>query len=107
MSRSRIFRLPQIYKTLHQSFSGYRCFCIMGCSYAAVLLYRRFYQVTGYGGTVQRREVRVLKERLLDMLKREPSPPERLWCSSMLSWCHGSFFPQNASVLQYDPVLLF
>ncbi|GFS39479.1 cytochrome c oxidase assembly protein CtaG / Cox11 family [Actinidia rufa] len=48
MSRSKMFRLPQIYKTLHHSFSGY--------SYAAVPLYRRFCQATGYGGTVQRRE---------------------------------------------------
>ncbi|PSS36633.1 Cytochrome c oxidase assembly protein [Actinidia chinensis var. chinensis] len=145
MSRSKIFRLPQIYKTLHHSFSGYRCsgeaprlihnfvgtnstrngwglsyefrvvmtrcelstgsfakcgrflpvrspslerscsvpglprqyathadreqkskkmllyltglvFAMVGCSYAAVPLYRRFCQATGYGGTVQRRE---------------------------------------------------
>ncbi|XP_010274439.1 PREDICTED: cytochrome c oxidase assembly protein COX11, mitochondrial isoform X1 [Nelumbo nucifera] len=31
--------------------------CVMvGCTYAAVPLYRRFCQATGYGGTVQRRE---------------------------------------------------
>lgn len=30
---------------------------MVGCSYAAVPLYRRFCQATGYGGTVQRREV--------------------------------------------------
>ncbi|KAE8649155.1 hypothetical protein Csa_014854 [Cucumis sativus] len=29
---------------------------MVGCSYAAVPLYRRFCQATGYGGTVQRRE---------------------------------------------------
>lgn len=33
-------------------------FGMVGCSYAAVPLYRRFCQATGYGGTVQRREVR-------------------------------------------------
>lgn len=33
-------------------------FAMVGCSYAAVPLYRRFCQATGYGGTVQRREVR-------------------------------------------------
>ncbi|GFY94135.1 cytochrome c oxidase assembly protein CtaG / Cox11 family [Actinidia rufa] len=54
-------------------------FAMVGCSYAAVLLYRRFCQVTGYGGTVQRCEVRVLKKRLLDMLKREQSPPGSLF----------------------------
>lgn len=32
-------------------------FVMVGCSYAAVPLYRRFCQATGYGGTVQRREV--------------------------------------------------
>lgn len=32
-------------------------FAMVGCSYAAVPLYRRFCQATGYGGTVQRREV--------------------------------------------------
>lgn len=31
-------------------------FTMVGCSYAAVPLYRRFCQATGYGGTVQRRE---------------------------------------------------
>ncbi|KAK3012941.1 hypothetical protein RJ639_009575, partial [Escallonia herrerae] len=31
-------------------------FVMVGCSYAAVPLYRRFCQATGYGGTVQRRE---------------------------------------------------
>ncbi|CAA2976391.1 cytochrome c oxidase assembly COX11, mitochondrial [Olea europaea subsp. europaea] len=31
-------------------------FAMVGCSYAAVPLYRRFCQATGYGGTVQRRE---------------------------------------------------
>ncbi|KAF7831156.1 cytochrome c oxidase assembly protein COX11, mitochondrial [Senna tora] len=31
-------------------------FAMVGSSYAAVPLYRRFCQVTGYGGTVQRRE---------------------------------------------------
>ncbi|KAK9755877.1 hypothetical protein RND81_01G057100 [Saponaria officinalis] len=31
-------------------------FGMVGCSYAAVPLYRRFCQATGYGGTVQRRE---------------------------------------------------
>ncbi|RWW19294.1 hypothetical protein GW17_00016671, partial [Ensete ventricosum] len=30
---------------------------MVGASYAAVPLYRRFCQATGYGGTVQRREV--------------------------------------------------
>jgi hypothetical protein len=30
---------------------------MFGASYAAVPLYRRFYQATGYGGTVQRRQV--------------------------------------------------
>lgn len=34
-------------------------FVMVGCSYAAVPLYRRFCQATGYGGTIQRREVRV------------------------------------------------
>lgn len=34
-------------------------FAMVGCSYAAVPLYRRFCQATGYGGTVQRREVSV------------------------------------------------
>lgn len=34
-------------------------FGMVGCSYAAVPLYRRFCQATGYGGTVQRREVRL------------------------------------------------
>ncbi|KAF5957960.1 hypothetical protein HYC85_005185 [Camellia sinensis] len=34
-------------------------FAMVGCTYAAVPLYRRFCQATGYGGTVQRREVRV------------------------------------------------
>lgn len=33
-------------------------FGMVGMSYAAVPLYRRFCQATGYGGTVQRREVR-------------------------------------------------
>lgn len=72
-------------------------FAMVGCSYAAVPLYRRFCQATGYGGTVQRREVyfslafvimsdcsflcfsiekgfplcRALKKRLLAMLKME------------------------------------
>lgn len=32
-------------------------FAMVGCSYAAVPLYRRFCQATGYGGTVQRKEV--------------------------------------------------
>lgn len=32
-------------------------FAMVGLSYAAVPLYRRFCQATGYGGTVQRREV--------------------------------------------------
>lgn len=32
-------------------------FFMVGSSYAAVPLYRRFCQATGYGGTVQRREV--------------------------------------------------
>jgi len=32
---------------------------MVGASYAAVPLYRRFCQATGYGGTVQRREVRI------------------------------------------------
>lgn len=31
-------------------------FGMLGCTYAAVPLYRRFCQATGYGGTVQRRE---------------------------------------------------
>ncbi|XP_024965035.1 cytochrome c oxidase assembly protein COX11, mitochondrial-like isoform X2 [Cynara cardunculus var. scolymus] len=31
-------------------------FAMVGCTYASVLLYRRFCQATGYGGTVQRRE---------------------------------------------------
>ncbi|CAA0836792.1 Cytochrome c oxidase assembly protein COX11-mitochondrial [Striga hermonthica] len=31
-------------------------FAMVGCSYAAVPLYRTFCQATGYGGTVQRRE---------------------------------------------------
>lgn len=31
-------------------------FAMVGCTYAAVPLYRRFCQATGYGGTVQRRE---------------------------------------------------
>lgn len=35
-------------------------FGMVGCSYAAVPLYRRFCQATGYGGTVQRREVRLV-----------------------------------------------
>lgn len=34
-------------------------FAMLGGSYAAVPLYRRFCQATGYGGTVQRREVRL------------------------------------------------
>lgn len=33
---------------------------MVGSSYAAVPLYRRFCQATGYGGTVQRREVMVV-----------------------------------------------
>lgn len=33
---------------------------MVGSSYAAVPLYRRFCQATGYGGTVQRREVSLL-----------------------------------------------
>lgn len=32
-------------------------FAMVGSSYAAVPLYRRFCQATGYGGTIQRREV--------------------------------------------------
>lgn len=32
-------------------------FAMVGCTYAAVPLYRRFCQATGYGGTVQRKEV--------------------------------------------------
>ncbi|KAK9723870.1 hypothetical protein RND81_05G031100 [Saponaria officinalis] len=32
-------------------------FGMVGCSYAAVPLYRRFCQATGYGGTVQRRKI--------------------------------------------------
>ena len=32
-------------------------FVMVGSTYAAVPLYRRFCQVTGYGGTIQRREV--------------------------------------------------
>lgn len=31
-------------------------FAMVGCSYAAVPLYRRFCQATGYGGTIQRKE---------------------------------------------------
>lgn len=34
-------------------------FAMVGSSYAAVPLYRRFCQATGYGGTVQRREVKL------------------------------------------------
>lgn len=34
-------------------------FAMVGCSYAAVPLYRRFCQATGYGGTIQRREVKI------------------------------------------------
>lgn len=34
-------------------------FAMVAGSYAAVPLYRRFCQATGYGGTVQRREVRL------------------------------------------------
>ena len=34
-------------------------FAMVGSTYAAVPLYRRFCQATGYGGTVQRREVRL------------------------------------------------
>lgn len=34
-------------------------FAMVGCTYAAVPLYRRFCQATGYGGTVQRREVKI------------------------------------------------
>ncbi|KAK9715722.1 hypothetical protein RND81_06G185300 [Saponaria officinalis] len=37
-------------------------FGMVGCSYAAVPLYRRFCQATGYGGTVQRRET--VKEKI-------------------------------------------
>lgn len=33
-------------------------FGMVGCTYAAVPLYRRFCQATGYGGTVQRKEVK-------------------------------------------------
>lgn len=33
-------------------------FAMVGLSYAAVPLYRRFCQATGYGGTIQRKEVR-------------------------------------------------
>lgn len=33
-------------------------FAMVGCTYAAVPLYRRFCQATGYGGTVQRKEVK-------------------------------------------------
>lgn len=32
-------------------------FAMVGCTYAAVPLYRTFCQATGYGGTIQRREV--------------------------------------------------
>jgi cytochrome c oxidase assembly protein subunit 11 len=35
-------------------------FAMVGCSYAAVPLYRKFCQATGYGGTVRRIEVRIL-----------------------------------------------
>lgn len=34
-------------------------FAMVGLSYAAVPLYRRFCQATGYGGTIQRKEVRI------------------------------------------------
>lgn len=34
-------------------------FAMVGLTYASVPLYRRFCQATGYGGTVQRREVRL------------------------------------------------
>ncbi|WVZ07503.1 hypothetical protein V8G54_020849 [Vigna mungo] len=48
-------------------------FAMVGCTYAAVPLYRRFCQATGYGGTVTRREVR-LKKRLLAMIAIRQSP---------------------------------
>jgi hypothetical protein len=35
-------------------------FAMVGCSYAAVPLYRKFCQATGYGGTVRRIEVGIL-----------------------------------------------
>ncbi|GKB57899.1 cytochrome c oxidase assembly protein COX11, mitochondrial [Tanacetum coccineum] len=38
-------------------------FAMVGCTYAAVPLYRRFCQATGYGGTVQRRET--VEEKIL------------------------------------------
>lgn len=41
---------------------------MVGASYAAVPLYRRFCQATGYGGTVQRREVSLFRPLLLQSL---------------------------------------
>ncbi|XP_071692419.1 cytochrome c oxidase assembly protein COX11, mitochondrial-like [Rutidosis leptorrhynchoides] len=38
-------------------------FAMVGCTYTAVPLYRRFCQATGYGGTVQRRET--VEEKIL------------------------------------------
>ncbi|KAL8472371.1 hypothetical protein ACS0TY_029548 [Phlomoides rotata] len=77
-------------------------FAMVGCTYAAVPLYQRFCQATGYGGTVQRREMqyllvffRVLKKRLLVIQRMELSHPGRLLCSSMLMClmgCPGNLF---------------
>ncbi|GAB2302535.1 hypothetical protein Dimus_036541, partial [Dionaea muscipula] len=45
-------------------------FGMVGYSYAAVPLYRRFCQATGYGGTAQRHE----KKRLLGILEMAQLP---------------------------------
>ncbi|OWM66145.1 hypothetical protein CDL15_Pgr013362 [Punica granatum] len=75
-------------------------FAMVGGSYAAVPLYRRFCQATGYGGTIQRRE-RALKRKLLAMLKMEQLPKGRLRCSLMLMWlmgCHGNLLQPKERV---------
>ncbi|XP_021597241.1 uncharacterized protein LOC110603701 isoform X3 [Manihot esculenta] len=56
---------------------------MIGCTYAAVPLYRRFCQATGYGGTIQRRET----------VEEKIARHGISWCNLMPMWlmeCLGS-----------------
>ncbi|KAG8478572.1 hypothetical protein CXB51_028349 [Gossypium anomalum] len=73
-------------------------FAMVGSSYAAVPLYRRFCQATGYGGTVQRRES---VEEKIAWHEKDGT------CNSMLMWrmeCPGNLF-QLREVLNFSVVL--
>lgn len=59
-------------------------FGMVGCTYAAVPLYRTFCQATGYGGTVQRREVRLCMYFIFSHNFLSSSVLCSLWCNCKL-----------------------